>query len=869
MLSKAEQMEEAWERQMLTIGYERYHAGCRKAAKGKSESNTSYGISLTKELIIPVKEYIKEEIKEWKGKAGKKPTAYEYLSELPLDVVAYIAVKTVIDSISGHQFLTSVASRIGNKIEDQIRLDILENQIGHLNMLKIERWVKNTGDLNYRNFKRAYIFAEHRKAETEEVKQWQLWPAGHKTALGTACIDAILSTGYLQLTQEKKFQGNTKYYIRGTEALFDWIKVNKDAMEFLTPDKLPTLIKPRDWSNCFNGGYHNKHVRQLTPMVKSQHLKEIDTDMSEVYEAVNYLQRTEWCVNKKVYEIFEKQMKLKHGIGLPGNVKVNPPDCPLPDFEPQGDRTNKEYSQYKKSVIQNLSIQQKKAFKEWKVIAQKCHQEEKKRISKMIQAARTLNLVKKLVDKDRFYFVYQLDFVSRFYPLGTGLSPIGIDYEKAMLQFKQGVKLGKHGWYHLRLHTAGVYGIDKVSLDSRIEWFEQNKELITAIGKDPENTTDLWKQADKPYCFLAACLEAAEVIQLYKNNEHEYISHLPINQDGSCNGIQHYSAMLKDPIGARAVNLIDSEVPSDIYQITADNVKEQLEKTLRTGYLFKGKTHGIKKATEEELEFCKVWLNDYGIDRGLTKKSTMIVPYGGTKLTCCDSIEDYVSKEDIKRKQKNPDYINPFMKFGPAGIIKAVRLIHHLVWKALDTVVVGARVAMDFLAGIGKGVQKAEKKGDKLIWKTPVGFKVIQAKRDYKQHRIRTKLNGSIVVLSDYTDSIGYDKNKQVQGFAPNFVHSLDAAHLVKTLTLCDLFGIPAFMPIHDSYGVHAGHTETLHILIRSSFVELYKKNILKDLWTQITDKKPELVKHLLDIKDIKFGKFDLKEVNNSTHFFR
>src|SRR6056297_69685 len=184
MLSKEQQMEDAWERQMLTVGYERYHANCRKAANGGNESNTSYGISLTKELIVPVIDFIQKEIKEWKGKAGKKPTAYEFLPELDLDVVAYIAVKTIIDSISSRQALTSVANRIGNKIEDQIRLDILEDQIGNLNMLKIEKWVKNTGDINYKNFKKAYVFAEKRKTELEEVEPWQIWPMGHKIVLG-------------------------------------------------------------------------------------------------------------------------------------------------------------------------------------------------------------------------------------------------------------------------------------------------------------------------------------------------------------------------------------------------------------------------------------------------------------------------------------------------------------------------------------------------------------------------------------------------------------------------------------------------------------------------------------------------------------
>lgn len=39
------------------------------------------------------------------------------------------------------------------------------------------------------------------------------------------------------------------------------------------------------------------------------------------------------------------------------------------------------------------------------------------------------------------------------------------------------------------------------------------------------------------------------------------MSKLPIHQDGSCNGLQHYAALGRDESGGRAVNLLPVDKP--------------------------------------------------------------------------------------------------------------------------------------------------------------------------------------------------------------------------------------------------------------------------------------------------------------------
>ncbi|MDO3385991.1 hypothetical protein QWI17_09095, partial [Gilvimarinus sp. SDUM040013] len=76
---------------------------------------------------------------------------------------------------------------------------------------------------------------------------------------------------------------------------------------------------------------------------------------------------------------------------------------------------------------------------------------------------------------------------------------------------------------------------------------------------------------DKPWQFLAFCLEWKG----YCEHGDRFVSKLPIAMDGSCSGIQHFSAMLRDEVGGAAVNLVPSDLPADVYGLVAKKVIER------------------------------------------------------------------------------------------------------------------------------------------------------------------------------------------------------------------------------------------------------------------------------------------------------
>ncbi len=70
---------------------------------------------------------------------------------------------------------------------------------------------------------------------------------------------------------------------------------------------------------------------------------------------------------------------------------------------------------------------------------------------------------------------------------------------------------------------------------------------------------------------------------------------------------------------------------------------------------------------------------------------------------------------------------------------------------------------------------------------------------------------------------------KQSSAFPPNFVHSLDASHMMLTCVTCAANNI-TFASVHDSYWTHAGDVDEMSRILREAFVRLHSKNIMERL---------------------------------------
>ena len=192
------------------------------------------------------------------------------------------------------------------------------------------------------------------------------------------------------------------------------------------------------------------------------------------------------------------------------------------------------------------------------------------------------------------------------------------------------------------------------------------------------------------------------------------------------------------------------------------------------------------------------------------------------------------------------------------------------VWDAIGTTVIKAREAMTFLQDTVGVLNKANLPAR---WTTPVGFYVQQYYREQKGQRVKTKIGDSVVYLTLNTEvESKLAKSKQKSAISPNYVHSLDAAALMRTVSHCLDEGIDRFAMIHDSYGTLAADSEKLAGLLRSTFVELFggKENML-ELWSrEVMAAVPTEVLQKIDTLPVvpSFGKLDVNDVTKSLFFF-
>ncbi len=166
---------------------------------------------------------------------------------------------------------------------------------------------------------------------------------------------------------------------------------------------------------------------------------------------------------------------------------------------------------------------------------------------------------------------------------------------------------------------------------------------------------------------------------------------------------------------------------------------------------------------------------------------------------------------------------------------------------------------MKWLQDVAKVANKEKRP---IYWTLPTGFVVKQKYIKSTVKQIRTIINGRMASLFAGTSNAEkINPSRQVNGIAPNFVHSLDACHLMKTIVQAkDKYGIESFSVVHDSFGTHACDIERLGIILRETFTEIYQEDVLHRFKEEQGD---------LSLPEIPtYGKLNVEDVKDAEFFF-
>ncbi len=380
---------------------------------------------------------------------------------------------------------------------------------------------------------------------------------------------------------------------------------------------------------------------------------------------------------------------------------------------------------------------------------------------------------------DTLYFPTYFDWRGRLY-FRSRINPQGTDFVKAVLQFANKKPLGKHGLYWLKVHVATCYGFDKKLMDTRAVWADENIDLIRDAVENHIDS-DFFRGADSPWCFYVAAKEMLKAID--SGSPETWETGVPVAMDATCSGMQHLSALLRDPVGGMFTNLLPNNgtEKEDIYAAVAAVAVSSIQKD------------------RENLAQAQYWL-DAGVPRSDAKRPVMTYVYGGTLMSCTE----YVFLSMQERSLQGTEEYSAF---------KLASYLSRHLRKGIESAVPSSAEAMRFLRSLASMMPDNKV----MQWVTPAGFPVVQHYAREEVVRVDLPAVGVKLSMTRFNQAES-NRAKSVNGIAPNFVHSLDSAHLVRVINAFD----GCLVPIHDSFATHPCDVEEMHRVLRQEFVSMY-----------------------------------------------
>lgn len=658
------------------------------------------------------------------------------------------------------------------------------------------------------------------------------WPLTVKVQIGALLVARLLEVAKIDVLKDPvnprsgKIQESAfKHEVRSRKGRpLGVISAHNNVVEILMKEpprygvgaRLPMVIPPKPWTGFREGGYLHYSI----PVMRSKGNDEVQEmyaraasekgDLEQLYAGLDVLGKTAWQINQDVLQVILEAWNTGEAIA---NIPAENPDLPQPP-EPGPSEGEKARAMWRMAI---QALENEKAGYH----SQRCF------FNLQLEIAQAFS-------KEVFYYPHNIDFRGRAYPISPYFNHMGADHTRGLLMFAKGKELGDIGLKWLKIHLANVFGYDKASLQEREEFATEHMADIYDSATNPLNGKKWWLKADDPWQCLAACFELKKALDC--TDPTKFVSHLAIHQDGTCNGLQHYAALGGDSFGAQQVNLEPGDRPADIYTGVANLVRA-----------------AIDRDAEEGNEMAEVLQTK--ITRKVVKQTVMTNVYGVTFVGARAQVQKQLDAIMRNQSECSVDnyqlaaYIAKKIFLALATMFQGAQAIQFWLGECADrisTAITSEQIAKirehqgkrtattdpKYKAKIAKQTRPGRQKKDQLkslfkssvIWTTPLKLPVVQPYRNERLHEIRTALQSIKMRTPTPQDTVS--KRKQLQGFPPNFIHSLDATHMLLSALKCDEIGL-TFAAVHDSFWTHASDIPVMNRVLRDAFVKMHSEDIV------------------------------------------
>ena len=736
----AEQLE--LERSQISQGLKRLRDQTFKLEQQNYSSASIYGVSSIDTLLPHVVKRIEDtNTKIHQGKYGAAfKDIHQYLSNIEALAAAAIACKVTFDNVFGYKdkcnTATNICSAIGKSIEDECQMrHYEENAPALLKTLKDNYWHRAIGT-------QQKLVVIRTLMNRYNVKPWTPWGTSIRTKLGGWLLDCIMDSSGWFFKQRLRVGRKTTVYIVPTAEFMDIKDEVMANAELFSPLAWPMLVPPKNWTNTEPGGYILNEVMQGHELVRRGDHALIQGEIPLSF--LNKIQQVKYRLNPFI--VNTAMLLEKRGVSVGKFLPIVHYDLPP---KPVDIAENKEAR--KKYRREAAEVMNKRAAE----------------FKRSCRTRMTMEAVARFKDRE-FYIPWSFDYRGRAYPIPAFLTPQDTDFGKSLLNFADAAVMTEDAEEWLAFQVATTYGLDKATMQERLDWTRTHVSLIARVARNPIDHLGDWEGADEPWLFLAACEEYDACCLRQTRN----LTSLPVATDATCSGLQILAGLARDKSTARLVNVVPSDKPQDAYAVVAEVSKPYIPEKYRA-----------------------VW------DRKCVKRTVMTIPYNAKAF----SNRSYI-KAALEEKGVDVD------KDDLTIIVQSVR-------QAMQAVVPGPMSVMRWIESeVGQAIKRGE---DYIEWTTPSGFLVRQRYFKKKIERIQLQLLGRCDLSIAVEDGKDVDINRHKAATAPNLIHSLDASLLHLAVRKFD----EPIALIHDSVLSRACDMGKLSAIIRETYMILFAEH--------------------------------------------
>jgi len=687
---------------------------------------------------------------------------------------------------------------------------------------------------------------------------------------GDLVLEAYVQSGFINVKRAEGFgayNAQAPYMIEPTERweeIGEFKLIESKGLLVYTVDELPSdisnIMQPKNYPLIKRWGIS-------APQAQRDAFNNIYID-SPFVRAVNNLQQTPWKINSKVLDVL-----------LDNLDDIMPSDIPMYDKAIPKSLLKTAYEKYQKTP----SAANKSAYnliaKEWEKTLRPLQVR-----AKRAEIKTTIGKAKQLNEWDKFYSLVDLDYRGRVYYKEPYMNYQGNDIARGLMSFSESKPIDDAGKRALAIHTANSYNekyevnnipswveedyksmlikegidtisVDKFSLEDRINWFNNNWDLI-------EITADqgILHDCEKTVVFLACCIE----------------------------WYQHSAALSRDEKTGQLVALEDSNVPHDLYVKVAQKLVElapdffkdrpmsyaEIRKLIsKRATMTRAYSAGAQTIAESMYSDCvQAGADDlYNITQidcdelavHILKAIEEVCPGSQTTMKFLQDLAQWelgtFEYQDSNGKKVSHATINKYKKL--ARLANKKQRDDPTIENTLELNKINSKISECKLVLV-KGHA-----GEDIRWMTKSGFPVIYKVNATRQDTCKSTLRGVIGGASKQPGRINHvakiyldttNRREASAGISPNYIHSQDATHMALVI---DEFGVN-FGAVHDSFSCHASDVDKLKQLTQDKFVEMYSDdNPLEAVKRYITNND-------CDIEVPELGNLDITKVIGSRNFF-